>query len=62
MLAGMDGMTPTIFEVAERAARKRHAHPAAKKEPKKPRSRRAHKAVRKGRRRKTGRAAGRGTR
>ena len=27
----MDGMTPTIFEVAEQAPRKRHAQPAGKK-------------------------------
>jgi len=33
----MDGMTPTIFEVAEQAARKRHARRAGKK-PSKPRA------------------------
>jgi hypothetical protein len=54
-------MTPTIFEMAERAGRKRHGQAVAKKEPKKPRSRRSPKA-RKARRRKSGRAASRGTR
>ncbi len=51
---GMDGMTPTIFEVAEQARRKRHARQAGKKERRlKPRGKRSLKASRKTRRRKS---------
>ncbi len=56
----MDGMTPTIFEMAEQAPRKRHAQQASKKDRKlKARGKRSHKTSRKTRRRKSGRARNR---
>jgi len=59
----MDGMSPTIFEMAERAPRKPHARPASKKGPKRrvARSRpaRAAKGSRKAKRQGHGRARSR---